>query len=160
MLVLLADAFASAQTRKCTHGQNARVGKLRTPNVEKRGISPEFTQLETFRTFGENGTEIALIVTEIAGAEEGCFSLSVAVDLAKKVATMAFQDEPGDEITGIAVNPEMDRFFQSTLKGCLDSRKLSTGEYVKSVEPIPNIMLVNADFRGAQFGTETLREMV
>jgi len=123
-------------------------------------MSPEFAQLETFEVPGESGSYAALIIAEIAGLDEECFSLTAAIDLSEGVATMAFRDDLGDEITGVAVAPQMDRFFQSSLKGSVDSRRLSTGEYVESAEPIPNIMLVGADFRGAQFNPDTLKNMV
>lgn len=100
-----------------------------------------------------------MVVAEIAGLNEECFSLTAAIDLSEGVATMAFRDDLGDEITGIAAAPQMDRFFQSSLKGCVDSSRLSTGEYIESVEPIPNIMLVDADFKGVQFNPNTLKDM-
>ncbi len=123
-------------------------------------MTPEFAQLETFEMPSKSGSYAALVVAEIAGLDEECFSLTAAIDLSEGVATMAFRDDLGDEITGVAVAPQMDRFFQSSLKGNVDSRRLSTGEYVESVEPVPNIMLVDADFRGAHFDTDTLEDMV
>ena len=47
-----------------------------------------------------------------------------------------------------------------SLKGCVDTRRLSDGAYIDSVELIPSIPLVDAGFRGAEFATEPLKNAV
>lgn len=122
--------------------------------------APEFAQIECFDTSEDADMGTALVVAEVAGTEGQCFTLTVAIDLKTEKATMAYRDDPGDEITGIAVCPRSAMFFQTSLKGSVDARRLSDGEYVESVEPIPGIMLTDADFRNVEFESETLRDMV